>query len=302
MAQVGEGHGVLLEHELLVLGKGQHVLELADGAVVVVLVVQVDLGQAVVRLGIIRVPLLGALVRRDRGVDIALLQRPFADPEVVLVQDDLRAAGPVLDLLGELDDLFPVAVVAAQRDTLTVWKPRFTSLPSRIGVLPDLFGVHEHVGGRRLGFDLEHRIVHVQHELLHVLGLLDPHLVAHLLVAVLVQHEVEVLADAHRHLRFAVGGRAADPLVVHIDVHAAKRRYIGRHAAFCRQDEVVPGRLFLALAVDMPDHPVADVDLLALFQVFHLGPGAAVLGLLDLEPARLAVSRDLARSRRGGAP
>src|SRR2546425_6009207 len=65
--EIGEGHGELFVDELLVLGQGKDALELADRSLVIVLLVQIDAREPVVRLGVIRMLLVGAGVGLDRS-------------------------------------------------------------------------------------------------------------------------------------------------------------------------------------------------------------------------------------------
>jgi len=117
-------------------GSVSNALELADGRLVVVFVVEIDLAQTRVRLGVIRVRLVRAGVGLDGRVDVALLGRALADLQVVLVQDDPPLARAVLHLLVELHDLFPVAVVLSDRELDGV-ESEADRLASSSGVLPN---------------------------------------------------------------------------------------------------------------------------------------------------------------------
>src|SRR5437667_1028340 len=86
VAEVGEGDRELLVDQLLVLGQGEDRLELGDRAVVVFLLVEVDVAQPPVRLGVVRVLALGGRIGLDGAVDVALLARSVADLEEILLQ------------------------------------------------------------------------------------------------------------------------------------------------------------------------------------------------------------------------
>src|SRR5712664_57322 len=86
MAEVGEGDGELLVDELLVFGQGQNGLELGDRGVVVLLVVEVDVAQAPVRLGVVGVVAAGGGIGLDGALEVAFLARALADLEQILLQ------------------------------------------------------------------------------------------------------------------------------------------------------------------------------------------------------------------------
>src|SRR6266480_3349064 len=108
-------HRRLLGHQiqLLVLGQGEDRLELGDRVVVVLFLVEVDITQPPVRLGVVRVLALGGGIGLDGTLDVALLARALADLEEILLQHDAALAGAILLLLGELHHLEEIAVVLA---------------------------------------------------------------------------------------------------------------------------------------------------------------------------------------------
>src|SRR6185369_3283743 len=142
MAEVGEGHRELLVDELLVLGQREHRLELGDGAVEVLFLVEVDVAQAPVRLGVVGVLAARGAVGLDRAVEVALFARPLADLDEVLLQHDLA----VLLLLAELHHLEEVAVVLAVGEAHAVKAERDRLAGAERG-LADLLVVD--VDGRR---------------------------------------------------------------------------------------------------------------------------------------------------------
>ncbi len=96
-------------------------------------------------LGIIRMPLLRALVCLDRPVIIIVLFCPLADLQKILVQDDLPVAGAVFNFLVELQNLFIVAVVPADRD-LHRMEAEVHELPVEDRRFSDLLAVHKDLG------------------------------------------------------------------------------------------------------------------------------------------------------------
>src|SRR5258708_380936 len=158
MAEVGEGDRELLVDQLLVLGQRQHGLELGDRAVVVLLVVQVDVAQAPVRLGVVRVVALGGSIGLDGAIDVAFLARALADLEQILLQHDAALAGAVLLLLGELHDLEEVAVVLAVGQAHAV-KPERDQLAAGDRRLADLLVVVVTGAPVRLEADLNTGVV-----------------------------------------------------------------------------------------------------------------------------------------------
>src|SRR6266849_218135 len=293
MAEVGEGDRELLVDELLVRRQREHGLELGDRGVVVLLVVEVDVAQAPVRLGVIRVLAAGGGIGLDGALDVAFLARALADLEEILLQHDAALAGAVLLLLGELHDLEEVAVVLtvgqahavkAERDRLAAGERR----------LADRLVVDVDARRGRLGVDLEQGVVGRQRELARLAALVDADLAGHLLVAVAVQQERIVAAEPQRDLRLTVGPGRAFPLAVQVDVGACKRVDVRADAALRGEQEVGASIALLAFAPGPSHHAIADLHLLALLERGDLGKRAAVVTALDLDPAGLAVTRHLA--------
>src|SRR5262245_56034711 len=299
VAQVGERDRELLVDQLLVLGQREHGLELGDGAVVVLLVIEVDVAQAPACLGIVRVLAAGGAVGLDRAVDIALLFRALADPEVVLLQHDAALAGAVFLLLAEFHHLEEVAVVLAVGEPHAVKAER--DLLGRERRLADLLVIDEGSGRRRLGLELEQRVVGREHELARLAALLDAELAGVLLVAVAVQHERIAAARAQRDLRLAVGAGRALPFAVEVHVGADERVDVRANAAFRGEPHIAALALFAAFASRAPHHAVADLDFLAFPERGDIDERARVLAAPHLHAAGLAVSRHLAalgKSRR----
>src|SRR5712691_3667038 len=216
MAEVGEGDRELLVDELLVLGQRQHGLELRDRAVVVLLVVEVDVAQAPVRLGVVRVVALGGGIGLDGALDVAFLARSLADLEQILLQHDAALAGAVFLLLGELHDLEEVAVVLAVGQAHAV-KAERDQLAAGDRRLADLLVVDVDGRLRRFGVDLEQGVVGREQELARFTALADFDLVGELLVAVAVQRERVVAAEPQGDLRLTVRTRRTGPLAVQVD-------------------------------------------------------------------------------------
>ena len=293
MAEIGEGHGELLVDQLLVLGQRQHGLELGDRAVVVLLVVEVDVAQSPVSLGVVRVLALGGRVGLDGAVDVALLARAVADLEEILLQHDAALAGAVLLLLGELHHLEEVAVVLAVGQAHAV-KTQSDLLAGGDRRLADLFVVDVDGRLRRLGVDLEQHIVGREQELPRFAALADFDLVGELLVAVAVQRERIVAAEPQGDFRLAVRPGRAGPLAVQVDAGAGKRVDVRADAAFRGEEEVGAFTVCLALARDASHYAIADLHLLALLERRNLGERARVFPARDLDPAGLAVTGHLA--------
>src|SRR5437660_1066977 len=292
VAEVGEGDRELLVDQLLVLGQGQHRLEFGDRAVVVLFLVEVDIAEPPVSLGVVRVLALGGGIGLDGALDVALLARAIADLEEILLQHDAALAGTVFLLLGELHHLEEVAVVRAVGQAYAV-KAESDLLAAGDWRLADLLVVDVDGRLRRLGVDLEQHIVGREQELVRFAALADSDLVGDLLVAVAVQRERIVAAEPQRDLRLAVRPGGAGPLAVQVDAGAGKRVDVRADAAFRREQEV---GAFIAfpLARDAPHHAIADLHLLALLERRDLGERARVLAARDLDPAGLAVTRHLA--------
>src|SRR5713101_1556258 len=293
MAEVGKGDRELLVDQLLVLGQRQHGLELGDRAVVVLFLVEVDVAQAPVRLGVVRVLALGGGIGLDGAVDVAFLARSLADLEEILLQHNAPVTGAVFLLLGKLHDLEEIAVVLAVCQAHAV-KAESDLLAACDRRLADLLVVD--VDGRRgrHGVDLEQDIVGREQELARFTALSDFELVGELLVAVAVQRERIVAAEPQRDLRLAVRPGRAGPLTVQGDAGARKRVDLRADAAFRGEQEVGALIAFPALARDAPHHAIADLHLLALLERCDLGKRARVFAARDLDPAGLAVTRHLA--------
>src|SRR5207245_10329809 len=107
----------------------------------------------VVGFGVIRVPLVGAGVGLDGAVDIALLGRPLPELEIVLVQRDPPIASAILDLLVELDDLFPVAILLAHGELHRV-EPEADRLALQNRSLAELIPVDVYGGAGRFRLHL----------------------------------------------------------------------------------------------------------------------------------------------------
>src|SRR6266849_2293354 len=270
MAEIGEGDRELLVDQLLVLGQRQHGLELGDRAVVVLLVVEVDVAQAPVRLGVVRVAALGRGIGFDGAIDVAFLARALADLEEILLQHDAALAGAVFLLLGELHDLEEVAVVLtvgqahavkAERDQLAAGDRR----------LADLLVVDVDGRLRRLGIDLEQRVVGREQELARFTALADFDLVGELLVAVAVQRERVIAAEPQGDLRLTVRPGRPGPLAVQVDAGARERVEVRPDAALRGEQEVGALIRFVALAAGAPHHAIADLHLRALLERCDLG-------------------------------
>src|SRR5712691_2539853 len=203
MAEVGKGDRELLVDQLLVLGQRQHGLELGDRAVVVLFLVEVDVAQAPVRLGVIRMLAFGGGISLDGALDVAFLARSLAELEEVLLQNDAALAGAVFLLLRELHDLEEVAVVLAVGQAHAV-KAERDQLAAGDRCLADLLVVDVDGRLRRSGVDLEQDIVGREQELARFTALADSDLVGELLVAVAVQRERIVASEPQRDLRLAV--------------------------------------------------------------------------------------------------
>src|SRR5712691_8751256 len=298
MAEVGEGDRELLVDELLVLGQREHRLELGDRAVVVLLVVEVDVAQAPVRLVVVRVVAAGGGIGLDGALDVAFLARALADLEEILFQHDAALAGAVLLLLGELHHLEEVAVVLAvgQAHAVKAERDRLAAGERR---LAGRLVVDEDARLRRLGVDLEQGVVGREHELARLAALVDADLAGELLVAVAVQHERIIAAELERDLRLAVGAGCAFPLAVQVDVGAGKRVDIRADSAFCGEEEVGAPVALVALAPGAPYHAIAYLHLLALLEHGDFGERARVFAAPDLHPAGLAVTRHLAALAEG---
>src|SRR5216684_582561 len=293
MAEVGEGDRELFVDQLLVLGQRQHGLELGDRAVVVLLLVEVDVAQAPVRLGVVRVLALGGGVGLDGALDVAFLALALADLEEILLQHDAALAGAVLLLLGELHDLEEVAVVLAvgQAHAVKAERDRLAAGERRIA---DRLVVDVDARRGRLGVDREQGVVGREHELARLAALVDADLAGHLLVAVAVQHERIVAAEPQRDLRLTVGPGRAFPLAVQVDVGACKRVDVRADAALRGEQEVGASIALLAFAPGASHHAIAELYFLAFFERCDLDKRAAVVAALDLDPAGLAVTRHLA--------
>src|SRR5712692_1898919 len=293
MAEVGEGDRELLIDQLLVLRQRQHRLELGDRAVVVFLVVEVEVAQAPVRLGVVRMVPAGGGIGLDGALDVAFLARALADLEEVLLQHDAALAGAVLLLLGELHDLEEVAVILAVGQAHAV-KAECDQLAVGDRRLADLLVVDVDGRRRRRGVDLEQGVVGRQHELPRFAALVDADLAGELLVAVSVQHERITAAEPQRDLGLTVGPGRAFPLAVQVDVGAGKRVDVRADAAFRGEQEVGASIAVLALAPGASHHAIANLHLLAPLERGDLGERARVLAAPDLHPPGLAVTRHLA--------
>src|SRR6266850_3734381 len=298
MAEVGEGDRELLVDQLLVLGQRQHGLELGDRAIVVLLVVEVDVAQAPVRLGVVRVVAPGGGIGLDGAIDVAFLARAFADLEQILLQHDAALAGAVFLLLGELHDLEEVAVVLSVGQAHAV-KPERDQLAAGDRRLADLLVVDGDGCPCRLGVDLEQGVVGREQELARFTALADFDLVGELLVAVAVQRERVIAAEPQGDLGLTVRPGRAGPLAVQVDAGAGKSVGVRPDAALRSEQEVGALIAFVALAAGAPHHAIADLHLRALFERCDLGEGARVLAALDLHPAGFAVTRDLAAFTEG---
>src|SRR5437899_4682005 len=293
VAEIGKGDGELLVDQLLVLGQSQHRLELADRAVVVLFLVEVDIAQPPVSFGVVRVLALGGGVGLDSAVDVALLARALADLEEILLQHDAALAGAVLLLLGELHHLEEVAVVLAvgQAHAVKAERHRLAAGERR---LADRLVVDVDARRGRLGVDPEQGVVGREHELARLAALVDADLAGELLVAVAVQQERIAAAEPQGDLRLAVGPGRAFPLAVQVDIGACKRVDVGADAALRGEQEVGAPIALLAFAPGASHHAIADLDLLALLERDELRKRAVVVAALDLDPAGLAVTRHLA--------
>src|SRR6266513_49741 len=301
MAEVGKGDGELLVDQLLVLRQRQHGLELGNRAVVVLFFVEVDVAQAPVRLGVVRMVALGGGIGLDGTLDVAFLTGALAHLEEILLQHDAALAGAVLLLLGELHDLEEVAVVLAVGQAHAV-KAERDHLAARDRRLADLLVVDVDGRRRRRGVDLEQDIVGREHELARFAALGDLDLVDELLVAVAVQREGVIAAEPQGDLRLTVRPRRACPLTVQVDAGTRDRVDVRADAALGREQEVGAFLAFLAFARDAAHHAIADLHLLALLEGRDLGERARVVAAPDLDPAGFAVTRHLAalaESRRG---
>src|SRR6266704_3508305 len=293
MAEVGEGDRELFVDQLLVLGQRPHGLEFGDRAVIVLLLVEVDVAQAPVRLGVVRVLALGGGVGLDGALDVAFLALALADLEEILLQHDAALAGAVFLLLGEFHDLEEVAVVLAVGEAHAV-KAESDLLAAGDRRLADLLVVDVDGRLRRRGVDLEQDIVGREQELARFTALVDSDLVGELLVAVAVQRERIVAAESQRDLRLAVRPRRAGPLAVQVDAGARERVDVRADAALRTEQEVRAPIALVAFASGAPYHAIADLHLLALLQRCDLGERARVFAALDLYRAGLAVTRHLA--------
>src|SRR5467141_3664884 len=291
MAEVGEGDRELLVDQLLVLGQRQHGLELGDRAVVVLLVVEVDVAQAPVRLGVVRVVAPGGGIGLDGAIDVAFLARALADLEEILLQHYAALAGAVFLLLGELHDLEEVAVVLAVGQAHAV-KAERDQLAAGDRRLADLLVVDGDGCPCRLGVHLEQGVVGREHELARFTALVDADLAGDLLVAVAVQQERVVAAEPQGDLGLTVGPGRALPLAVQVDVGACKRVDVRADAALRGEQDV--GAPIALLAFARSHHAIADLHFLALLERGDLGQRAAVVAALDLHTAGLAVTRHLA--------
>src|SRR6267154_1763604 len=298
MAEVGEGDRELLVDQLLVLGQRQHGLELRDRAVVVLLVVEVDVAQAPVRLGVVRVVAPGGGIGLDGAIDVAFLARALADLEEILLQHDAALAGAVFLLLGELHDLEEVAVVLAVGQAYAV-KAERDQLAAGDRRLADLLVVDGDGCPCRLGVDSEQGVVGREHELARFTALADFDLVDELLVAVAVQRERVVAAEPQGDLGLTVGPGRAFPLAVQVNVGACKQVDVRADAPLRGEQEVGALIAFVALAAGAPHHAIADLHLRALFERCDLGKRARVFAALHLHPSGLAVTRDLATLSEG---
>src|SRR6266853_3915587 len=301
VAEIGKGDGELLVDQLLVLGQGQHRLELGDRAVVVLFLVEVDIAEPPVSLGVVRVLALGGGIGLDGALDVALLARAIADLEEILLQHDAALAGTVLLLLGELHHLEEVAVVLAVGQAHAV-KAESDLLASGDRRLADLLVVDVDGRRRRRRVDLEQDVVGREQELARFAALADSDLVGELLVAVAVQRERIVAAEPQRDFRLAVRPGRAGPLAVQVDAGARKRVDVRADAAFRGEEEVGAFTACLAFARDVPHHAISDLHLRALLERCDLGERGVVLAAFDLHPAGLAVTRHLAaltKRRRG---
>src|SRR6266853_6410396 len=298
MTEVGEGDRELLVNLLLVFGQREHGLELGDRAVVVLLVVEVDVAQAPVRLGVVRVAALGRGIGLDGAIDVAFLARALADLEEILLQHDAALAGAVFLLLGELHDLEEVAVVLAVGQAHAV-KAERDQLAAGDRRLADLLVVDGDGCPCRLGVDSEQRVVGREQELARFTVLADFDLVGELLVAVAVQRERVVAAEPQGDLGLTVRPGRAGPLAVQVDAGAGKRVGVRADAALRGEQEIGALIAFVALAAGAPHHAIADLHLRALFERCDLGKRARILAALDLHPAGFAVTRDLAALTEG---
>ena len=172
----------------------------------------------------------GAAIGLNGAVDIALLRRALPELEIVPLQRNLAVAGAVLDLLVELDDLFPVAVVLAHRELHRV-EPEAHRLALQDRRLAELIAVDEYSGAGRFGVHLERGIVDGQHELPGVPVLLQLDLLVHLLVPVPVEQERIAPAQADRDFGLAVGAGRTRPIIVEVDIHPGQRRHVRREPA-----------------------------------------------------------------------
>src|SRR5882762_11457872 len=270
VAEVGEGDGELLVDQLLVFGQVQDRLELGDRSVVVLFLVEVDIAQPPVRLGVVRMLALGGGIGLDGAVDVALLPRALADLEEILLQHDAALAGAVLLLLGKLHHLEEVAVVLAVGDAHAV-KAESDLFASGDRRLADLLVVDVDGRRRRRRVDLEQDVVGREQELARFAALADSDLVGELLVAVAVQRKRIVAAEPQRDFRLAVRPGRAGPLAVQVDVRARKRVDVRADAAFRGEQEVGALIAFPALAREAPHHAIADLHLFALLERCDLG-------------------------------
>src|SRR5712692_3805365 len=298
MAEVGEGDRELLVDQLLVLGQRQHGLELGDRAVVVLFLVEVDVAQAPMCLGVVRVVALGGGISLDGALDVAFLARSLAELEEVLLQNDAALAGAVFLLLRELHDLEEVAVVLAVGQAHAV-KAERDQLAAGERCLADLLVVDVDGRLRRRGVDFEQDIVGRQQELARFTVLVDSDLVGELLVAVAVQRERIVAAEPQWDLRLTVRPCRTGPLAVQVDAGTRERVDVRPDAALRAEQEVGALIAFVALAPGAPHHAIADLHLLALLERCDLGKRARVFAALDLHPAGLSVTGDLAALTEG---
>src|ERR1041385_3143780 len=290
VAEVGKGDRELLVDQLLVLGQGEDRLELGDRVVVVLFLVEVDITQPPVRLGVIRVLALGGGIGLDGAVDVALLARALADLEEVLLQHNAPVPGEVLLLLGELHHLEEIAVVLAVGKAQAV-KAQRHGLAAGDRRLSERLVVEGDGGSRRFGVDLEQRVVRLEGELARLAALGDVDLAGELLVAVAVEHEGVVATEPQRDLGPAVGAGRAFPLAVQVRVGARERVDLGPDSALHRENEA---RAFLASTRAAPHDAIADLHLLALLERGDLRERARVFAARDLDPAGLAVTGHLA--------
>src|SRR6266850_484404 len=244
------------------------------------------------RLGVIRVLAAGGGIGFDGALDVAFLARALAELEEILLQHDAALAGAILLLPGELHDLEEVAVVLAVGQAHAV-KAERDQLAAGDRRLADRLVVEVDARRGRLGVDLEQGVVGREHELTRLAALVEADLAGHLLVAVAVQQERIVAAEPQGDLHLTVGPGRAFPLAVQVDIGARKRVDVRADAAL-RGEQEVGAPLALAFAPGASHHAIADLHFLALLERCDLGKRAVVVAALDLDPAGLAVTRDLA--------